>query len=108
MTKIRQDNDVIDLMSATYAKNETELSWLIQKSENYDENETEQWHDRLYRCGLCRKQNWIVMTDLIGFGLWHRLDRITTWSIVQVWSMLKMKLNYYGRLGRVWSMKKMR
>ena len=41
MTKIRQDNDVIDLMSATYAKNETELSWLIQKSKNYDENETE-------------------------------------------------------------------
>lgn len=36
--KIRQDNDMIDYVGAIYTENNTELSWLIKSSVDYDEN----------------------------------------------------------------------
>ena len=68
MMKTRQ-NDVVDHTSVTYAKNEIELSWLIGLGMIYaktktelsrpiwpdvvnEENQTEQQHDKLYRCDL--------------------------------------------------------
>ena len=38
VTKIRQDNDVIDRTSVVYAKSDIELSWLIRLGAIYDEN----------------------------------------------------------------------
>ena len=47
MMKTRQDNDVIDYKGIVYVKNEVELSWLIELSAVYDENQTRQRHDWL-------------------------------------------------------------
>lgn len=41
VVKIRQDNDVIDCISAFYVKNETELLWPIKSSPVFDETREE-------------------------------------------------------------------
>ena len=38
---------------AIYAENEVELTLLIQNGAVYEEKEIGQWHDQLYKCGLC-------------------------------------------------------
>ena len=43
MTKTRQDNDRIDRAGLLYAENKTELSWLIQSSTIYDEDQIGLW-----------------------------------------------------------------
>ena len=97
----RQDNDVIDLPCAVYAKNETELSWLITSGTVCHENQIVQWPDRLYRCGLQWKRHWVVVTDWTGGSLWWKLDKTMTWPIIKVWSTLKPKLNCRGLSNRV-------
>ena len=52
LTKTKQDNDMTNRTSAIYAENETELPWPIELSVVYEENQTEQGHDRLYSYGL--------------------------------------------------------
>ena len=57
VTKIRQDNDMIDRNGAVYAKNEIELSSSIRPTIVCDENQIGQWCDRSYKYGLRQKQN---------------------------------------------------
>ena len=52
VTKMTQDNNVIDYKGAICAKTETELSWLIKLCATCDENETWQWCDWSYMCIL--------------------------------------------------------
>ena len=63
MMKTRQDNEVIDYKGIVYVKNEVKLSWLIELSAVYDENQTRQWCDQSYRCDLLQKRYWTVMFD---------------------------------------------
>ena len=55
--KTKKDNDVTDHTNVVYAKNETKLPWQNISGIDYDENQTGQLCDWLYRCGLCKKQN---------------------------------------------------
>lgn len=73
-----------------------------------DKNKKRKWCDRLYKCGLRRKQYWTFVTDWIGYLLWRKLDRITTWLIVQMWSTSNLKLSCHDRLDRVWFVMKTR
>lgn len=57
VTKMRQENNMIDRTSAVYIENETKLSRPIGLGVFYDEKKTEQRCDRSYRCGLCHKGN---------------------------------------------------
>ena len=57
MTKTKQDNDMTNSIGLVYAKTEIELSRLIWPGAVYDENQTWQWRDWLYKCDLHRKQN---------------------------------------------------
>ena len=50
--KIRQDNKVVNLPCVVYTEKETKLLWLIGPSAIYHENQTGQWHDRLYKYNL--------------------------------------------------------
>ena len=52
MMKMRQDNDVTDLVGPLYVENETELSWLIQHDMVYGGDQTRQWRDWSYKCDL--------------------------------------------------------
>ena len=70
---------------------EIELSWLISQGMVYDEVQAWKWSDWLYR-----------------YSLWWKWDRTITWSIVQVYSMPKMKLNGHNWFDRVRSMTKTR
>ena len=63
----------------------------------YDQKETRQQRDRSYKSTLCQKQNWIVMTDPIGYGLWRRPEKTITWLIVQVQYTLKSELNCHDQ-----------
>ena len=89
-------------------KLKTELSWLIESYEVYVENDTRQWHDRLYKCVLQGKWYWIVMTDQIGCNLWWKPDKTTTWRFRHIRSMSKTKFIYHDLSDRVWSMMKTR
>ena len=62
MTKMKQDNNVIDHTSLLYTENETELSCPIGQGTVYDQNQMGQRRDCSYRYDL-RCQNWTVMTD---------------------------------------------
>lgn len=75
-------------------KNKIELSWPIKAGAVYDENKTEQRHDRSYKCILCRKQYWIIMINCTEGSLWRKIDSTTTWLIIQVWYMQKKKLEF--------------
>ena len=46
------------------------------------------------------------MTDQIGCLLWRKPNGATTWLIVQMWSMQKMKLSCHDRSNQVRSMTK--
>lgn len=50
--KTKQNNDITDRTGTIYAKNDTELSWLIEPGVVYDENQIGQQHDWLNRYGL--------------------------------------------------------
>ena len=63
MTKTKQDNDMTDHMSLVYVENDIELLWPIKSGANSDENHIEQLCECLYRCGLCQKQNWVIMIN---------------------------------------------
>ena len=63
--KISQDNYMTDRIGAVYAKNCIELLWPIELGTDYEKNEAGQLHDWSYRCGLHRKWNWVLMTNLI-------------------------------------------
>ena len=69
----------------------------IKSSVIYNINQTRQWHDQSYKSGLCRKQNWTFMTNGTRCQLWQKLDRITTWLIIHIWSTLKTKLSCRDR-----------
>ena len=92
--KTRQDNKVVDSISAIYAENETKLPWLIGSGMISDENQIEQHRDGSYRSTLRQNQNWIVGTYPTRCGMWWKLDGSTMWPIVRVWFMLISKLNY--------------
>lgn len=61
MTKTKEDNNLIDYTGVVYAENDIELSWPIELGVDYDENHIEQLCEWLYRCSLCRKQNWVFV-----------------------------------------------
>ena len=96
MKKNRKDNDMTDCTSEVYAEIGIELSWLIGHDVIYHKKQIWQRLDWSYRCELCKIQCRIVVTDPIMCGLWWRWNRTTTWSIVQVCSMPKTKLNYHN------------
>ena len=52
MIKTKLDNDVTDHIGAIYVENKIELSWPIQPSAVYDENQKRQRCDRTYKCSL--------------------------------------------------------
>ena len=54
ITKTKQDNYMIDCTSVISIEYNTEVSRKIGLCAVYDEDEIGQWHDRLYRCDLCR------------------------------------------------------
>ena len=61
--KTRHDNDVTESIGVAYMENDTELSWSIRSGADYNKNQIGQLHDQLHRCGLCQKQNWVVVTN---------------------------------------------
>lgn len=91
--KSRQDNDVTDRIGITFVKCIIELSRPIRQDTVHLEKKTRQWCDRLYRCALRRMRYSTVKIDWIVYGLWWRWDKPTILAIIQVHSMLKMKLN---------------
>lgn len=94
VTKTKQDNDVINCTSATHSKNDTEPSWPIRLGANCDENQIGKLRDRLYRCGLCQKWNWVAVTDRTVFSLWCKPDKTIMWLIIWFWFTPKSKVNY--------------
>ena len=94
VTKTILDNDVIDYIGAIHTKNEGELSGLIELGAIFNEKQTEQLRDRLYRSGLCWKQNWTVVIDRTECWPWRKLYRTTMWLIIRMWSTMKLKLSY--------------
>ena len=101
--KMRQDNDVTDLVGPLYAENETELSWLIQYDMVYGGDQTWQRRDWSYMCDLLRNQNLTVMNDQTGCGLLEKKDRTTMWLIVEVWSPQNTILTCQDWSDIVWS-----
>lgn len=69
LINIKENNDVIDPTGAIYVKNDIELSWSIEFGASCDENQIGQLCDLLCICGLCRKWNWVIMTDRTRFSL---------------------------------------
>ena len=63
-------------------KNDTELLWSIGLGAEYKENQIRQLCDWLYKCGLCWKWTWAVITDRTSSSLWQKSDRTATWPIV--------------------------
>ena len=61
VTKMTQDNNVIDYKGAIYVKTKTKLSWLFRPYAVYDKND--KGKDRSYRCDLCQNRNWIIVID---------------------------------------------
>ena len=101
--KTKYDNDMTDRIGAVYAKNGIKLSWPIQPSVVYDENQTKQQRDWIYRWGLHQKWYWTLMTDRIGCWLWQKPNNTTTWLIIWMQSTVKTKPSYYFRLDWVQS-----
>lgn len=99
MTKTRQDNDLIDRIGLVYAKNDIELSRLIWLTVIYDENETGQWLDQLYRCRLHKNQNRIVRTYRTRCGMLPKPNKTMTWSTIQVGFTLKKKIELSWPIG---------
>ena len=52
-----------------YAETENELSGPIISGVVYVKKQSGQQLDQSYKYGLHQKQNWVVMTDRIGYGL---------------------------------------
>lgn len=77
-----------------YTEIEIELSGLTWMGAVYDENYTRQQYDRLYKYGLHQKRYWTFVIDRTKYNMWKKLESTTSWSIVQVESMLKTILNY--------------
>lgn len=92
--KTKHNNDVIDCTDMVYAKNDIELPWLIESGVDSHENQIGTLHEWSYMCSLCQKRNWAIMMDQTRCGMWWKLDKTTTWLIIMVQSMLKMKLSY--------------
>lgn len=61
--------------SDRYTENDIELSWPIGLGAEYEENQIGQLCDWSYWCGLCQKQNWVVMIDRIRSSLWKKSDK---------------------------------
>ena len=101
--KTKQDNDVTDRMGVVYIEKEIELLWMIGPGAICDEIQAGQWCDWSYRSSLLQNRNWIVATYLTWWGLWWKLDRTTTWLIVQVWYLLK-KIELLWSIESMWSM----
>ena len=55
ITKIRQENDMVNRTSVFYAENDTKLSGPIRPGAVCDEKQTGQQHDRSYICCLRQK-----------------------------------------------------
>ena len=106
--KTRQDNDLTDRTDAIYAENKTELLWSKGLDAVYDETKTGQQPERSYRCGLHRKQDWIVRSYWIGYDLWRKLDWTMTWPVVHVQPTPKVTLSYSDRWDQVQSVMKTR
>ena len=87
--KNRQDNDVTNCIGLIYAEIETKLTGSIWSSAVYDENKIGQWHDWSYRCILCQKRNWTILTDWIGCHQRQKQDKTILLPIVQLWSYPK-------------------
>ena len=47
MMNTRENNDIIDHIGVIYAKNDIELSWLIELSGDCNENQITQWRTNL-------------------------------------------------------------
>lgn len=57
---------MIDRTYAIYVENEVVLLCHIRKGAIYDENQTRQWRDPSYRCGLRQNENWMVETKQVN------------------------------------------
>lgn len=69
--------------------------------------ETEQWRDQSYGCSLPQKWYWTIVIDRTKCCLWWKQDRRTTWPILQVQFVLKIKLDccdWSGRMGLWWKL----
>ena len=108
MLKNRHDNDVTNSKGVISIEYDTQVSWPIRQCAVYDDDQIWNRRDWSYNSALLRKQNWTIMIDLLGCGLWWRLDRTTMWQIVQVWSMSKSELNSHDRSSRILSITKIR
>ena len=95
--ELEKVNDIINHIDVIYAKNEIELQWPIKSSAVCDEIQTEEQRDRLYRCSLCRKWNWVIMINQTKCDLWWKPDKTTMWLIIQVWSTPKTILNCHDQ-----------
>ena len=51
MTKTKHDNNVTNCIGLVYAETKTKLLGPIWLGAVYDENQTGQWHNQLYRYG---------------------------------------------------------
>ena len=80
--KTRLDNNMTNHIGTVYNENKIGLSGPIKPCVVPDENQTEQWHDRFYRCGLCQKRNWTIGTNRTWCNLWQKPDKTTTWAII--------------------------
>ena len=57
VTKRRQENNIIDCIGPLHVEKKTKVSWSIEQCTIYDEDQTEQRHDLLYKCILHWNQN---------------------------------------------------
>ena len=99
---------MIDQTRCGLCQKQTKLSWPIKPTVFCDENHIGKWCDWTYSCGLQRKWYWTIVIDRIKCRLWWKPDRTTSWLIEQVWSMLKMIMNFHDRSDRVLTMTKTR
>ena len=87
-----------------YVKNNIVLLWLVRLGVVYDENQTRKHRDQLYKCGLCRNQDWNVGTYLIECNLWRKQDKKTdvTKHISLVYPETETKLSGLIWLGLIY------
>ena len=63
MKKTKWDNDVTNYAGLAYIETKIQLSRPILLGVVYDQNQKGQQCDQLYRHGLHKKRNWVVLTN---------------------------------------------
>ena len=92
---------MIDCTNVVYAKNKTELPWLIGSGPICDKNGIRQQCDKSHRFGLHQNQNWTIGTYLTKYDLLWKPNRTKTLSIMHMCCTPKTILNYLDRSDQV-------